>query len=107
MRTNRREEFAPLRDRQLRVARAKAIKDSPMILWRYVRRGWEERAWEDWAIRSRLESIKRVARLIKYYWDGVINAATTNVTNARSEGLNSKIQCVKLQIEPDILPSSA
>jgi transposase len=34
-------------------------------------------------------------RLIKYYWDGVINAATTNVTNARSEGLNSKIQWIK------------
>ncbi|MDP6073778.1 MAG: transposase, partial [Myxococcota bacterium] len=33
--------------------------------------------------------------LIKYYWDGVINAATTNVTNARSEGLNSKIQWIK------------
>ena len=42
-----------------------------------------------------LEPIKRVARLIKYYWDGVINAATTNVTNARSEGLNSKIQWIK------------
>ena len=46
-------------------------------------------------LRSRLEPIKRVARLIKYYWDGVINAATTYVTNARSEGLNSKIQWVK------------
>ncbi len=39
--------------------------------------------------------IKRVARLIKYYWDGVITAATTNVTNARSEGMNSKIQWIK------------
>ena len=69
-----------------------------MMLWGYVRRGWAERAWKgwyDWAIRSRLAPIKRVARLIKYYWDGVINAATTNVTNARSEGLNSKIQWVK------------
>ena len=92
------EGFAPLRDSQLRVARAWAIKESAMTLWGYVRRGWAERAWKgwyDWAIRSRLEPIKRVARLIKYYWDGVINAATTNVTNARSEGLNSKIQWIK------------
>ncbi len=69
-----------------------------MMLWGYVRRGWAERAWKgwyDWAIRSRLEPIKRVARLIKYYWDGVLNAATTDVTNARSEGLNSKIQWIK------------
>ena len=92
------EGFASLRDSQLRVARAWAIKESAMMLWDYVRRGWAERAWKgwyDWAIRSRLSPIKRVARLIKYYWDGVINAATTNVTNARSEGLNSKIQWIK------------
>jgi transposase len=101
MSTQRWEGFAPLRDSQLRVARAWAIKESAMMLWGYVRRGWAERAWKgwyDWAIRSRLPPIKRVARLIKYYWDGVINAATTNVTNvtnARSEGLNSKIQWLK------------
>jgi transposase len=90
--------FAPLRDSQLRVARAWAIKEAAMMLWGYVRRGWAERAWKgwyDWAICSRLEPIKSVARLIRYYWDGVINAATTNVTNARSEGLNSKIQWIK------------
>jgi transposase len=83
---------------QLRVARAWAIRESAMKLWGYVRRGWAERAWKgwyDWAIRSRLEPIKRVARLIKYYWDGVMTAATTNVTNARSEGMSSKIQWIK------------
>ncbi|MCP4730104.1 MAG: ISL3 family transposase, partial [Roseibacillus sp.] len=98
MSTQRWEGFAPRRDSQLRVARAWAIKESAMMLWGYIRRGWAERAWKGWyawAIRSRLEPIKRVARLIKYYWDGVINAATTNVTNARSEGLNSKIQWIK------------
>jgi len=46
-------------------------------------------------IRSRLEPIKRVVRLIEYDWNDVINAATTNVINARSEGLNSKIQWIK------------
>jgi len=89
------DEFASLRDSQLRVARAWAIKEAALMLWGYLRRGWAERAWKgwyDWAIRSRLEPIKRVARLIKYYWDGVMTAATTNVTNARSEGMNSKIQ---------------
>ena len=92
------QEFESLRNSRLRVARAWAIKESAMLLWGYVRRGWAKRAWKgwyDWAIRSRLEPIKRVARLIKYYWDGVINAATTNVTNARSEGMNSKIQWIK------------
>jgi transposase len=92
--------FAPLRDSALKVARAWAIKESAMGLWGYVSRGWAERMWErwySWAIRSRLEPVKRVARMIQKHWDGVINAATTDVTNARSEGINSKIQWIKRQ----------
>jgi transposase len=91
-------EFAPLRDSRLQVARAWAIKEAAMVLWGYVRRGWAEHMWERWyrwAIRSRLEPIKRVARMIKRHWEGVINAATTDVTNARAEALNSRIQWVK------------
>ena len=89
---------APLRDSRLKVARAWAIKEAAMLLWGYVRRGWAERMWErwyQWAIRSRLEPIKRVARMIKRHWEGVINAATTDITNARAEALNSRIQWVK------------
>ncbi len=92
--------FAPLRDSVLKVARAWAIKESAMGLWGYVSRGWATRMWTrwySWAIRSRLEPIKRVARMIKRHWEGVINAATTDVTNARSEGMNSKIQWIKRQ----------
>ena len=91
-------EFAPLRDSRLKVARAWAIKEAAMLLWGYARRGWAERMWDrwyQWAIRSRLEPIKRVARMIKRHWQGVINAATTDVTNARAEALNSRIQWVK------------
>jgi len=92
--------FAPLRDSTLKVARAWAIKEAAMGLWGYVRRGWAKRMWKQWygwAIRSRLDPIKRVARMIKKHWEGVINAATTKVTNARSEGANSKIQWIKRQ----------
>ena len=91
-------EFAPLRNSRLQVARAWAIKEAAMLLWGYVRRGWAEHMWERWyrwAIRSRLEPIKRVARMIKRHWEGVINAATTDVTNARAEAINSRIQWVK------------
>jgi len=91
-------EFGPLRSSRLKVARAWAIKEAAMLLWGYVRRGWEERMWERWyrwAIRSRLQPIKRVARMIKRHWEGVINAATTDVTNARAEAINSRIQWVK------------
>jgi transposase len=91
-------EFAPLRHSRLKVARAWAIKEAAMLLWGYAKRGWAERMWKrwyGWAIRSRLEPVKRVARMIRKHWQGVLNAATSNVTNALSEGLNSQIQWIK------------
>jgi len=91
-------EFTPLRTSSLRVARAWAIKESAMQLWNYRSRGWAERMWKrwyGWAIRSRLEPVKKVARMIKRHWDGVIDAVLTNVTNARSEATNAKIQWIK------------
>ena len=67
-------------------------------LWGYPLRGWAERRWKEWygwAIRSRLEPVKRVARMVNRHWDGVINAATSEVTNARAEAINSRIQWIK------------
>ena len=90
--------FQSLRHSELKVARAWAIKELAMTLWGYVSRGWAERMWKrwySWAIRSRLEPIKKVARMIKRHWQGVINAVTSNITNASSEGMNSKIQWIK------------
>ena len=92
------EAFVRLRGSRLKVARAWAIKEAAKELWGYARRGWAQRMWERWyawAIRSRLEPIKRVARMIKRHWEGVLNAATTDVTNARAEAINNRIQWVK------------
>ncbi len=91
-------DFASLRKSRLRTARAWALKETAMELWRYKSRGWAEKAWKrwyGWAIRSRLEPMKKVARMIKRHWDGVINAVITKVTNAGAEGINSVIQWVK------------
>lgn len=95
---DQKQRFQALRCSELKVARAWAIKELAMNLWDYVRRGWAEKMWNrwyGWAIRSRLEPIKRVARMIKRHWDGVMNAVTSNITNATSEGMNSKIQWIK------------
>lgn len=90
--------FKALRSSRLRVARAWAMKEAAMMLWDYSSKGWAGRAWKKWctwAMRSRIEPMKRVARMIRKHWDGVINAATTAMTNARSESINAKIQKVK------------
>lgn len=91
-------DFTPLRKSKLRTARGWAIKEMAMQLWGYRSRTWAEKAWKrwySWAIRCRLEPIKKVARMVKRHWEGILTAVTTNVTNAGAEGINSAIQRVK------------
>jgi len=93
-----RREFAALRGSNLNVARAWALKESAMSLWGYQSRGWAQRMWRrwlSWAMRCRLPAMVKVARMIKRHWDGVINAATTDATNAMAESINAKIQRIK------------
>ena len=87
-----------LKDSGLKVARAWAIKEMAMDLWGYTSRAWAEKAWTrwyGWAIRSRLKPIMAAARTIKAHWEGVMNAVTSNTTNALAESLNSRIQWIK------------
>ncbi len=82
----------------LRTARAWAIKEHAMCLWHYASRGWARKAWRawiSWALRSRLEPIKRVARMIRDHLEGIINAIVLNATNAGAESINARIQRVK------------
>ena len=53
------------------------------------------RWWYSWAVRSRLEPIKQVARMLKAHLQGVFTAIRTGTTNAISESMNSKIQWIK------------
>jgi len=94
----RRRRFAALRASHLRVARAWAIKEMARDSWGYARRGWAERRWTrwyNWAIRSRLEPIRKVARMIRTHWDAVINAAVSGISSANAEGINATIQKIK------------
>jgi len=87
-----------LRRGSLRTARAYRYKEHASQLWGYVRRGMAERLWRQWlhgALRCALEPIRIVARMIRNHWVGVINAATSDITNARSESVNSHIQRIQ------------
>ena len=79
-------------------ARAWAIKESLRDLWTYrqgaaVRRFFAR--WYGWAIRSRLEPVKQVARMLHRHLDGVLRYVTHPITNGVAEGLNSKIMSIK------------
>lgn len=90
--------FELLKDIGLKVARAWAIKETARGLWSYATRGWARRAWEkwiSWAMRCRLEPMRRVARMVKEHLWGILNAIVLRVTNARAESLNAKVQWIK------------
>jgi transposase len=96
---SQRERFARLqRLPWLKSARAWALKESLRPLWRYRRVGWARRlfaSWYAWAIRSRLEPMRRVARMIRDRLELVLNFCRHGVSNAVAEGLNSKITAIK------------
>jgi len=90
--------FAALRESSLKTSRAWAIKELAMTLWDYRSRYWAVQAWRrwlKWALRSRLDPVVRVARMIQAHQLGIINAIVHGITNARAEGINSKIQWIK------------
>ena len=92
------ESFVALRDSDLKVARAWAIKESFRYFWDYSYAGCANRyfdSWYSWAIRSRLDSIKEKARMIKSHLPNILTYFKHGISNAAAEGLNSKIQTVK------------
>ena len=90
--------FGPLRRSNLKVARAWALKETIMSLWDYSYLGAARnhfRRWYSWAIRSRLEPIKQKARMLHTRLENVLSYLRHGITNAASEGLNSKIQWIR------------
>jgi transposase len=92
------ERFGWIRESNLKTARAWAIKESLRGLWSYHRKGWAELYWKEWyfwATHSRLKPVKKVARMIHNHLENVLTYFDHRITNAVSEGLNSKIQTIK------------
>lgn len=100
MPAERRHMFDLLRTCSLKAGRAWALKDAARKLWTYATHGWAEKAWKRWiawAMRSRLEPMKRAARTIRKHMWGIVNAIVLKLTNAGSESQNAKIQWIKKQ----------
>ena len=90
--------FKALLGASLRTARAWQYKESLRSFWDAP--GEEEgrsyfKAWYGRAIRSRLEPVKRVARMTRNHFERVVTWFRHHVTNAVAEGLNSRIQTIK------------
>ena len=92
------EEFSTLKDLQLKVARAWAAKELFSKFWEYQEEGWARRFFKDWfgwVSRSRLKPVVEVAQMLKRHLDNLLTYLKHHITNAVTEGLNSKIQSLK------------
>ncbi|MCZ6799521.1 MAG: ISL3 family transposase [Nitrospirae bacterium] len=94
----RRKEFDVLRRKALKVGRAWALKEAFRHLWAYVypASGWKFwKRWYFWATHSRLAPMRKAAQTVRRHIDNILTYYQHPVTNAMSEGLNSKIQKIK------------
>ena len=91
-------EFAALRARVRRMARAWELKETAMAIFD-LKAAWAARrnfaTWFQWAIRSKLDPMKRVARTLLKYGDQIENYFRHRITNASVEATNTNIQQVK------------
>ena len=75
------------------------IKEMLRNLWTYKSKAWAKKyfeRWYSWAIRSRLEPVKKVAKMIKNHLTGILNFFDHRLTSAGAEGINSRIQAIKV-----------
>jgi transposase len=92
------EAFSALKDLHLKVARAWAAKELFSKFWEYQEPGWARRFFKDWfgwVSRSRLKPVIAVAQMLRRHLDNLLTYLKHHITNAVTEGLNSKIQSLK------------
>lgn len=90
--------IAGLQRAAVKTARAWGIKELFREFWEYRSGAWGKKffdRWYSWAIRSRLEPIKKVAIMLKKHLDGLLAYFRHRITNAQSEGFNSRVQSIK------------
>lgn len=90
--------FSSLKDIELKTSKAWAIKEQFRWFWEYTYTANAKKffkQWYNWAIRSKLEPIKEAAKTIKEHIENILTYFKHWITNAVSEGLNSRIQSIK------------
>ena len=90
--------FRALMGGDLKVGRAWSLKEAFRHFWEYSRECSARAFFARWYFRathSRLPPLAKVARTLKAHLPGLLSHCAHSITNAVTEGLNSKIQFVK------------
>lgn len=91
-------DFEPLKEAELKTARAWAIREQFRWFWEYKYAGHAEnffKRWYGWAARCRLEPIVKVAKMVKRRLDNILTWFRHRISNGPAEGFNSRIQSIK------------
>jgi transposase len=92
------EELAALRRSTLATGRAWSLKELFRFFWHETDavggRAFFE-SWYAWAIRSRLDPIRKVARMLKTRLDRILTWFASPISNGVAEGFNSRTQSIK------------
>jgi transposase len=90
--------FRALNQLNLKTSRAWCIKENFAQFWSYSYKGAAKRffnAWSTNAMRSRLEPVKKVVKMLRRHEEGLLNFSQHRISNACAEGFNSAIQLIK------------
>lgn len=91
-------EYRELKDQNLKVGRAFAMKEQFRRFWDFTYAKAAEgffKRWYFWATHSRLKPMIEAAKTIERHYKNISNYFQHRITNAVAEGLNSKIQLIK------------
>ena len=93
-----REKYEELKKSDLMTGKAYPMKENIRELWNAPSRDdamkyWK--SWYSWVIHSSIEAMKDVARLMKVHLEKMMNYFVHRITNARAEGINSKISLIE------------
>jgi len=88
-----------LRFENLKTAKVYQMKLTFQDIYRHIKepKAAEEaiKKWLSWAVRSRIEPIKKFAETVKSHWDGILRYFHSRITSGTMEGINSRIQEIK------------
>src|SRR5690606_27455985 len=91
------ERLRALKDSQMKTARAWRLKETLRAMYKCTTWAQAEALFVMWyrdAMRSKLEPVKKVARMLKSHLPQVLSYFIHRVSNAYSEGINSIIQAL-------------
>jgi transposase len=93
-----RERYNSLKDSDQLTGKAYSMKENIRIIWnlptgKETMKYWER--WYSWIIHSSIDAMKDAARMMKVHPGSIMNYFIHRITNARSEGINSRIALIE------------